>query len=104
MLFHNVSKQFLFFDVLIQIMLCNASKQIVLQLSITTNSTFTIFSDETAHLEYFNFFKNRKCALQCSAPNVLIWLCFLTLNQFYVVNGAIYLIASNSSNTSTAHV
>jgi len=26
-----VSKQFLFFDVLIQIMLCNASKQIALQ-------------------------------------------------------------------------
>jgi len=27
-------------------------------------------------------------------PIVLIWLCFLIWNQFYVVNGTIYLIAN----------
>jgi len=54
----------------------------------------TVFLDHKAHFKSFNFLKNWKCTLQCGTPDVWIWLWFLTLDQFYVVNDVIYLIAS----------
>jgi len=56
-----------------------------------------VFSHRKAHLTMltsFHFLKNRKCVMKCSVPNVWIWLCLLTWDQFYVVYSAIYLIAS----------
>jgi len=41
------------------------------------------FSDHKAYLKSFNFLINWKCALQCGALNVWIWLCFLILNQLF---------------------
>ena len=52
--------------------------------------TVPYYSDHKAHLKSFNFLKNRKCSLECSASDIWIWSCFLIYNQLYVVKGAIY--------------